>query len=492
MELSEARNTELTLAWIRQAPRADRDDEPVPPVDAWRLLQKARLVKARVPEQGSLEGRVRGMNAPLRRIEIDEPEAVAEDDPLRNVGLDHVLYVGKSQLDRFARTNPMAVVDRFARTNPSAGPESYGHPGTGGLEVVTYVGAEPVARHKTQDGGRRPVVVVIDTGCGEHPWLPEKGDQPDPSGPWVWRRVTGPNPRGCSESRRRLPIPRSTPTSPVLTTAGSMVRRVTARSSPASSGRSVADSNVIAIRIADSDGSVLESELIQALEELVERMDDSDDPLDVDVINLSLGFYHETPDDGRFSTRLYDVLKDLRQRGVVVVCSAGNDSTDRPAFPAALWDWGDKDLQLAEPAGIAPHFSVGALNPTLQSVALYSNVGDWVRIFSPGSSVLSTIPASFEGGVQSGSRADRYGLKRTTIDVDDFSGGFAIWSGTSFAAPFVAGFIAQEMAAELTATGTRPTVQAEDLLARLTGDGRVSRIAPAGARVHDRSDGAQD
>jgi subtilisin family serine protease len=39
---------------------------------------------------------------------------------------------------------------------------------------------------------------------------------------------------------------------------------------------------------------------------------------------------------------------------------------------------------------------------------------------------------------------------RETVDPDDFSSGFAIWSGTSFAAPIFAG----EVAAELLARGT--------------------------------------
>src|SRR5690606_8749674 len=134
-----------------------------------------------------------------------------------------------------------------------------------------------------------------------------------------------------------------------------------------------------------------------------------------------------------------------RGLGCAVVCSAGNDATDRPTFPAALYNWGDPDITLPEAGKLAPHVAIGALKPNLSSVALYSNIGEWVTAFAPGTSVLSTLPQEIQGGVQPGSRLDLYGRRRETIDPDDFTGGFAIWSGTSFAAPYVAGLIAREL-----------------------------------------------
>jgi len=87
---------------------------------------------------------------------------------------------------------------------------------------------------------------------------------------------------------------------------------------------------------------------------------------------------------------------------------------------------------------------VGALNPSSRSVALFSNVGPWVRVYAPGAAVVSTSPA-FVGGEQATSRADVDGLRRETLDPDDYRGGFAVWSGTSFAAPYVAGRIAAQL-----------------------------------------------
>ncbi|MGL5853581.1 MAG: hypothetical protein ACRCZD_22580, partial [Phycicoccus sp.] len=50
-------------------------------------------------------------------------------------------------------------------------------------------------------------------------------------------------------------------------------------------------------------------------------------------------------------------------------------------------------------------------------------------------------------------------VDRATFDWDDYSSGFAIWSGTSFAAPWIAGEIAAEIvrAGDGTAKGPNPT-----------------------------------
>ncbi len=129
------------------------------------------------------------------------------------------------------------------------------------------------------------------------------------------------------------------------------------------------------------------------------------------------------------------------------MCSAGNDAIDRPTFPAALWAWDGSPLGLKED-GFAHHLSVGALNPSGHSVALFSNVGPWVQVFALGASVVSASPA-FVGGLQSTSRDDLYGHRRQTVDPDDYRGGYAVWSGTSFSAPLVAGHVARQLDGEL-------------------------------------------
>jgi subtilisin family serine protease len=174
----------------------------------------------------------------------------------------------------------------------------------------------------------------------------------------------------------------------------------------------------------------------------------------IDVLSLSLGYYHETPEDELFDRTLSELLAVARRHGCAVVCSAGNEATDRPTFPAALWNWAGSDFEVDDPEGSAPHVAVGALNPN-GSVALFSNIGAWVHTYAPGAAVLSTSPP-LNGGVQAGTRADRLGMRRETIDPDDFTGGFALWSGTSFAAPYVAARLAQALVDPLSSTDLAP------------------------------------
>ena len=89
-----------------------------------------------------------------------------------------------------------------------------------------------------------------------------------------------------------------------------------------------------------------------------------------------------------------------------------------------------------------PLVAVGATNPD-GTVALVSNAGPWVRTWRPGAALGSTAPTSFDGGSAPSVELVVGGQVRATIDPDDFRSGFATWSGTSFAAPLLAGDVAQ-------------------------------------------------
>jgi len=140
---------------------------------------------------------------------------------------------------------------------------------------------------------------------------------------------------------------------------------------------------------------------------------------------------------------MYEILERLGECGVSVICSAGNDATARPMFPAAFAPWADGKGGVKATKKLVPIVSVGALNPN-GTDALFSNAGPWVRAYAPGAAVMSTLPP-FQGGLEPGARTEAYMRVRESIDPDDFSGTFAVWSGTSFAAPLFAGRVANEL-----------------------------------------------
>ena len=162
----------------------------------------------------------------------------------------------------------------------------------------------------------------------------------------------------------------------------------------------------------------------------------------IDVVSLSLGYYHEQPDDVSFDPQLLQPLRALGECGVAVVASAGNDSTARLMFPAAFTPYPGGRISAFD-ATCVPLISVGALNPD-QSIALFSNAGPWVSCHRPGAAVVSTFPVTFDAAEQPSFRVFVPGEGwRETIDPDNFHSGFGTWSGTSFAAPILAAELAQ-------------------------------------------------
>jgi hypothetical protein len=62
-----------------------------------------------------------------------------------------------------------------------------------------------------------------------------------------------------------------------------------------------------------------------------------------------------------------------------------------------------------------------------------------------GVAVVSTLPTTFDGSLQPLARVFAGGRWRETLDPDDFKCGFGTWSGTSFAAPILAGQLARSL-----------------------------------------------
>jgi len=102
--------------------------------------------------------------------------------------------------------------------------------------------------------------------------------------------------------------------------------------------------------------------------------------------------------------------------GIVVVASAGNEGSCEPQYPAAY-------------DGV---IAVGALGP--DGPTPWTNYGGWVDACAPGLDLVSAFFAAFDGAQP----------RVNTMDPDYFRG-WAVWSGTSFAAPVVVAALAREM-----------------------------------------------
>jgi subtilisin family serine protease len=130
-----------------------------------------------------------------------------------------------------------------------------------------------------------------------------------------------------------------------------------------------------------------------------------------DVLNLSLGGYSHGDEPP------YALVAALRRVSPdsVVVAAAGNNSSNRLMWPAAF-----KRV-----------IAVGALDRSGKQRAPFTNFGWWVDCCAPGVDVLSSFVAFDETAAPPAA-----GRAPQTFE------GWAIWSGTSFAAPKVAGEIA--------------------------------------------------
>jgi subtilisin family serine protease len=171
---------------------------------------------------------------------------------------------------------------------------------------------------------------------------------------------------------------------------------------------------IIPYRVLDPNGEGNAWVLAEALQQAVTD--------GADVINMSLGtqtrtrilesitklFQCEASDTSNpeldFSDASYvaDRTRCTNSVGPVIVAAAGNDaSSNVNEYPAA--------------ENVKGLISVGASNDT-QHLASFSNFGSWVQIAAPGEGITSSVPITAAN-----------------------PGGYGTWSGTSMAAPLVAG-----------------------------------------------------
>lgn len=363
---------------------------------------------------------------------------VPRDSPgQKQVGLDHLLtattdiggspFVGAHAVGGVPFVGAHGVGGSPFVGAHAVGSYQYALPGSGGRQPVNWLGAQPLRTPRT---GRRPVVAVLDTGVGSHPWLT-------------------PDIVHLDAAVLDQPIVNSELTGVTLDPYEGMLDQ------DAGHGTFIAglirqycpDADILAIPVMGGDGIVAESNLLDAVWLLLLRQQiaiAAGNAADiVDVVSLSLGYYHEQPEDIAFDPQLLTPLRMLGELGVAVVCAAGNDATDRPMFPAAFTPWAGGLIKTADP-NCVPIVSVGATNPN-RTVALFSNAGPWVCCHRPGAALVSTFPTTFNGSEQPSFAVVDGKSVRATIDPDDFAGGFGVWSGTSFAGPVLAGQLAAQL-----------------------------------------------
>ena len=155
-------------------------------------------------------------------------------------------------------------------------------------------------------------------------------------------------------------------------------------------------------------GGVLESDLVVQLEEALAH--------DPQVINLSAGCRTRLDLPSIALETFYRTR--LRKRDCVLVAAAGNDSTSAPFWPAAF-DWA---------------VGVGSLDRDGR-VSDYSNFAVSADVYALGRNHVNAFP---DGTFECHETPDKG-------DIRVFGTGMARWSGTSFAAPVVAGLIAREI-----------------------------------------------
>ena len=298
----------------------------------------------------------------------------------------------------------------------------FGIPGRGGRMPV-HVGLRNPSEH-VPEPARRPVVAIVDSGLGRHPWF-DRDPNVRVGAQFHGIPIGGPN----ADLGDGI-VDRMTGQLAPLAGHGTFIAGIIRQACPTARLLCIPVFSVFGL----ADEGFVHQTLTLLLARHIEALTLGRAEGVIDVLSLSMGYYHEQSDDPAAAPALRRLCEAFRDAGVIVVAGAGNDAGTRPFFPAAFGG--------AAASSDPSVLSVGALNPDGTTVSLFSNGGDWVRYHRPGAAVVSTMPISVNAGggatVESG--------RRSTIDPDDYASGFGVWSGTSFAAPTLAAEAAQALA----------------------------------------------
>ena len=171
---------------------------------------------------------------------------------------------------------------------------------------------------------------------------------------------------------------------------------------------------------------------------VIDKVDAALSQSDVVVINLSLGSY-EIDEAGCHRIELVALRSAMRRwkhsTNALIVAAAGNDGRTYPFYPAGFAaDSEFADMVVSVGALAAPAGTGAGIH---SAAASFSNHGSWVTAWAPGSRVVSAYPKGLKFEYH-----DAFG---GVTPSPEFNDGLARWSGTSFAAPFVAAEIVRAM-----------------------------------------------
>ena len=292
-----------------------------------------------------------------------------------------------ARVDVCELTSSLSGDSRHKRVN--AGPNhilmAAPHWGPGPFDDPTPSSDVPAEPIATVPAKRAVEVAVLDTGIAEHPWFIDRK--------WF---------AACGDDVREAPDADGDTQLDSVAGHGTFIAGVVLQQAP--------EANIHVGRIITGDGTTDEVTLLRGLSKLRAQARKSATP--IDIISLSLGCY--THDD-RPSPVLEHAFNSI-DIDTVVVCCAGNAASNRPFWPAAL-----KRV-----------IAVASLDAEGRDRATFSNYGWWVDAATMGDQVVSSF-FTFDGTGPQGPESFH---------------GYATWSGTSFAAPRVAGAIAARAAAE--------------------------------------------
>jgi subtilisin family serine protease len=428
-------------------------------IDAWTALQTLRaaaLQGEQVPNQG--EPGAGEAPAAERQLIIDKAS-------VDRIELEHLL-IGSP-----ITGSPVGEGGGGIAGGPGSGGDASGPTSTssylfsgGDPRTPVAVLAEPPSRGRDDacesSYGRRPVIAVLDTGVRAHGWLdvdvnPAGGYTMSPTGFVTWddriqahiraegerARANGDRPRQVIKNAWDAPVA-DCPLIGELNEAlghGTFIAGIVRQVAP--------EARVLAVRVMRSDDILYEGDIICALGHLAKRIAHArpDDPVaQVDVVSLSFGYFSESAHDRVVTSGLWEAIKALLSLGVVVVAAAGNYATSRKFYPAAF-------ALEPVPEDQVPVISVGALNPN-GTKAVFSNDGHWVTAWAVGACVVSTYPIDADASRTPVLRipvnrmpSGHWPPGREALDPNDYSAGFALWSGTSFAAPYAAALVAKSL-----------------------------------------------